>query len=109
MAEITFNFYAVGGAEIPAGQTLDLDTLDFSTFSTIDYILSFKNSDETLTKSLRLFARKSALGNVEESVSARLGALALEISTAVEGSTLKLKVKNNELFTINASFARAGL
>jgi len=92
---------------IPASSTVVVDTNLLSSFSRIDYILNFKNSPVTVTKSLKCIFQNNG-GNLTDSVSERMGG---PINVAVNGTDDSvdafLEISNNESFPLTMTFLRS--
>ena len=96
-----------GPLTIPAGQTVVVDTNLLSTFSRIDYILNFKDTPITVTKSMKLVVQNDS-GNVTDMVSERMGgSINIQVSATDDSVDAFIQITNNEAFDLELTFLRA--
>ena len=100
-------FQLFGPVTVPASSTAILDTNLLSTWSRIDYIINFKDSPVTVTKSLKLVAQNNA-GTITDMVSERMGGpINVAVAVTDDGVDGFLEVTNNESFDLTVTFLRA--
>lgn len=89
---------------IPAGQTVTVDSVLYSSIKSINYFVNLIKDDFTKVKSLKMTVLKIN-SDVRDTVYARFGNdLNCSISSLVVGSNADLIVTNNEAFDITCSF-----
>lgn len=102
-----FVWQRFGPLTIPAGNTAVVDTNLLSAFSRIDYIINFKDSGATVTKSMKLVAQNNA-GVLTDSVSERMGgSIDVLVNVTDDAVDAFLEITNNEAFDIEVTFLRA--
>lgn len=92
---------------IPASTMVVVDTNLISSFSRLDYILNFKDSPVTVTKSLRLAVQNNG-GSITDTVSERLGGT-IDVLIDVTDDTVDtfLEITNNEAFALTMTFLKS--
>lgn len=80
---------------IPSGDTLSIDEITSADFYSAHYFLEANIPATGDIKSMRISAKKSGVGTLEQ-VFSRSGTLNMEVTTVIESGKYKLKVKNNE-------------
>ena len=94
---------------IPASSTTVIDTNLLTSFSRLDYIINFKNSPVTLTKSLKLVVQNNA-GSLTDTVSERMGgAINVLLNVTDDSIDSFLGVTNNESFPLTVTFLKSKL
>lgn len=100
-------YLSFGPITVPASSAMVIDTNLLSTFSRLEYILNFKDSPITVTKSLKLIVQNNA-GTLTESVSERLGgSIDVDIDVTDDAIDAFIEVTNNESFDLTVTFLRA--
>ena len=105
--EQTIAWLSFGPVIVGAGQTVVIDTNLLSSFSRIDYILNFKDSPVTVTKSLKLVVQNNA-GTITDTVSERLGgSIDLDVDVTDDAVDAFLEITNNEAYDVTVTFLRS--
>lgn len=91
---------------LPANSTLSVDVNLLSTFTRINYVLNFKDSPLTVSKSLKVQVQNNG-GSVTDSVSERLGG-PVDVLVAVTDDSIDqfLDLTNNESFALTVTFLK---
>lgn len=107
-----FQPWIVKKKTVPAGQTVIVDSFDSSIHSAAHYDINATEVTASADKKfrrLKLDTRRDDSG-VKDIVRGRFGkGLSLAINTQLNGSSIELKVTNNETFSVDFSFARIKL
>jgi len=92
--------------QIPAGNTLAVDSLADSDFSTLTYQLSIENATTNKIKSMSLLAKKSD-STISDQVYARSGDdVSIQVATEIISNIFNLKITNNEAETVAVTYLR---
>lgn len=92
---------------VSASSTAVIDTNLLSSFSRIDYIINFKDSPVTVTKSMKVVVQNNA-GTVTDSVSERMGGpINVSIDNTDDAVDQFLEITNNESFDLTVTFLKA--
>ena len=94
----------VYSVSIPANSVADIDSVLNSSFSAIDYLMSFSNGANLRTN--RMMIRNNGI-IVNDQMYARSGySFAISVQSIVSGADFKLRVTNNESFSVLARFSK---
>lgn len=94
----------VYSVSIPANSAADIDSVLNSSFSAIDYLMSFSNGTNLRTN--RLMIRNNGV-TVSDQMYARSGySFAISVQSTLSGTDFKLSVINNESFSVLARFSK---
>ena len=92
---------------IGANATVVADVNLLTSFSRLDYILNFKDSPVTVTKSLKLAVQNSG-GSLTDTVSERLGgAINILINVTDDSVDAFLEITNNESFPLTMTYLKS--
>ena len=94
---------------VPASSTVVIDTTLLSTFSRIDYIINFKDSPVTVTRSFKLVVQNDG-GTVSHVISERMGgSIDADIDVTDDAVDAFVEVTNNESFAVTVTYLRAAI
>ena len=103
----SIGFSPFGPLIVSASSSLVIDTNLLSTFSRLDYIINFKDSPVTVTKSLKLVIQNDA-GLLTDMVSERMGgAIDVDVIVTDDAVDAFVTIDNNEIFDVTITFLRA--
>ena len=89
---------------VPANTTVEIDSVLKSSFSVIDYLMSFSNGTNLRTN--RLMIRNNGV-TVSDQMFGRSGySFAISVQSTLSGTDFKLSVINNESFSVLARFSK---
>jgi len=90
---------------VSASSVVDVDSILISSFSAIDYLMSFSNS--TNLRINRMMIRNNGL-SLSDQIFARSGYnFAIAVQSIVSGSDFKLRVTNSESFSVLVKFSKS--
>ena len=84
---------------ILSGQTLVIDQLPLTQFSSMRYELSFFNVSKTETKSFSMIVQQQS-GNVFDQVFGRTGLMDISVSSGVSGLNFQMSATNSEAYDV---------
>jgi hypothetical protein len=95
-------FWARLSSSIPAGTSIDVDTVPLSGFSSTKYYVQLKNPTNTAFKAFEIYCFRKGSSDVSDTLYARAGdALDVATSVIVSMGNVKLSLTNNEAFTVS--------
>ena len=90
---------------LPISTMTIVDTINFSTFNSAEYLMHFKNADSSLTKGIKLLLIKRGI-EVYSSIYGLVGALNIIVDPVVVSGNLELRITNNELFAVDLIYQK---
>lgn len=104
-------FSSSGSGSLPSTGTEIVDEIPIAAVNHIDYIINFRNSDNSQTQSLKLSARRVD-GGIKDIVYSKMNrnnvadTLSIDVVAQVSGLNFELEITNNESFSVDYSFIR---
>ena len=98
-----------GSSTVGASSTEVLETIPLSSFTCLEYTICIKNGDGSLTKTLKLLARRDDM-DIKDNIYAKNGdPIDIEINSVQISTNFQLEFVNNEAFSLDVSFIRIDL
>lgn len=85
--------------DIPAGQTVVIDSLSLSEFDFMTYDMAFFGPTQNDVKSLSMRVQQFS-GSLREQVFGKMGNMSISLDTAINGSAFELRATNSETFNV---------
>ena len=101
--------WITGSKSVGAGATEVVESIPLTNFTCVEYTICMKNAAGTLTKTLKMLARRDDM-DIKDTIYAKNGdPINIEISSVQTGTDFQLTFVNNEAFSISVAFARLKL
>lgn len=107
MGESVFQTWVTIKKQIPAGQTLVVDSIPLSDFIKLEYLVAYSGDNKSL--GLNMSARKTDTDVVNQVFAKNGDPLNIGIDTDINVDVCETKVTNGELFAVDLVLKRAKL